>query len=188
MSANGFRDYFKVLGWERVYVVCDADGGFKRRFAKTLARQFHPCMESRLTGALKPSQRDQRAYGSALRSGERRRKYEQFGQLLEPDGVAVSGAAAPRLRWSISGVTATSTISSNDLLRPLGGQAGSARLLRLAPGASAFSAAFPEEGIPLASVGPRDAPIAANLDAESHDQPQLRRGLQRACERALGGE
>ena len=58
MSANGYRDYYKVLGLER-----GADAGAIKRSFRKLARQHHPDVNPGDAAALRQSRR-----GSVLRA------------------------------------------------------------------------------------------------------------------------
>jgi len=138
-------DYFQgFLGVER-----GADARRSSVSFRKLARQFIPDVIPMtvlsLSLCLYHSKRSARPR-SALRSGEGDANTSSSASL-EPDGVAVLAAAAPRLRslLSISGVTATSTIF---IQRPASaasvGSSGQCRLLRLRRAASAFSGGFPE--------------------------------------------
>ena len=74
MSANGYRDYFKVLGVERG---ADADT-IKKAFRK-LARQYHPDVNPGDKGAEAKFKEVSEAY-EVLSDPDKRRRYEQFGQ------------------------------------------------------------------------------------------------------------
>jgi len=155
----------------------------KRSFRKA-GPSVHPGNVNPMTPALKPSFKEASATGlrSALRS-EKRPNTSTFGPVTGArNWVAVLAAwRVPRLSMSISGVTATSTISS----RPCFGASVVKRAVpasQVRPGGFRSPAAFPRR-IPSGFGGPRTH-IRANLDAESHDQPQLRRGLSNGCERA----
>ena len=74
MGANGYRDYFKVLGVERS---ADADA-IKRAFRK-LARQYHPDVNPDDVGAEAKFKEVSEAY-EVLSDPDKRRRYEQFGQ------------------------------------------------------------------------------------------------------------
>ena len=74
MSANGYRDYFKVLGVERS---ADADA-IKRAFRK-LAREYHPDVNPGDASAEARFKEISEAY-EVLSDPDKRRKYEQFGQ------------------------------------------------------------------------------------------------------------
>jgi curved DNA-binding protein len=80
MSANGYRDYFKVLGVERG---ADADA-IKRAFRK-LARQHHPDVNPGDASAEAKFKEISEAY-EVLSDPEKRRRYEQFGQYWSQMG------------------------------------------------------------------------------------------------------
>ncbi|MBM5789383.1 MAG: J domain-containing protein, partial [Cyanobacteria bacterium M_DeepCast_200m_mx_001] len=80
MSANGYRDYFKVLGVERG---ADADT-IKRAFRK-LARQYHPDVNPGDQGAEAKFKEVSEAY-EVLSDPDKRRRYEQFGQYWNQAG------------------------------------------------------------------------------------------------------
>ena len=102
MGANGYRDYFKVLGVERS---ADADA-IKRAFRK-LARQYHPDVNPDDAGAEAKFKEVSEAY-EVLSDPDKRRRYEQFGQYWSQ-----AGAALARAGWTLTSVaTAISTISS----------------------------------------------------------------------------
>lgn len=85
MSANGYRDYFKVLGVERG---ADADT-IKRAFRK-LARQHHPDVNPGDASAEAKFKEISEAY-EVLSDPEKRRRYEQFGQYWSQMGGSGSG-------------------------------------------------------------------------------------------------
>jgi curved DNA-binding protein len=80
MGANGYRDYFKVLGVERS---ADADA-IKRAFRK-LARQYHPDVNPDDAGAEAKFKEVSEAY-EVLSDPDKRRRYEQFGQYWSQAG------------------------------------------------------------------------------------------------------
>ena len=85
MSANGYRDYFKVLGVERG---ADADA-IKKAFRK-LARQYHPDVNPGDKGAEAKFKEISEAY-EVLSDPDKRRRYEQFGQYWSQAGGAGPG-------------------------------------------------------------------------------------------------
>jgi len=85
MNANGYRDYFKVLGVERN---ADADA-IKRSFRK-LARQFHPDVNPGDKTAEARFKEISEAY-EVLSDPEKRRRYEQFGQYWNQAGAGGVG-------------------------------------------------------------------------------------------------
>jgi curved DNA-binding protein len=80
MSANGYRDYFKVLGVDRG---ADADA-IKRAFRK-LARQYHPDVNPGNQEAEAKFKEISEAY-EVLSDPDKRRRYEQFGQYWSQAG------------------------------------------------------------------------------------------------------
>ena len=87
MSANGYRDYFKVLGVERG---ADADT-IKRAFRK-LARQYHPDVNPGDKAAEAKFKEVSEAY-EVLSDPDKRRRYEQFGQYWNQMGGSGGGGA-----------------------------------------------------------------------------------------------
>ena len=171
MSANGYRDYFKVLGVDRG---ADADA-IKRAFRK-LARQYHPDVNPGDEGAEAKFKEISEAY-EVLSDPDKRRRYEQFGQYWSQAGAA-SGGGMGGMDVDF-GRYGNFDDFINDLLGRFGGAA--------APGAGGFGgfgSGFPGGfggGFPGAAAG-RGA--ALNLDAEA----TIRLGLAdafRGCERTL---
>jgi len=159
MSANGYRDYFKVLGVERG---ADADA-IKRSFRK-LARQYHPDVNPGDKGAEARFKEISEAY-EVLSDPEKRRRYEQFGQYWNQMGGGAAGGADVDF-----GRYGNFDDFINDLLGRFGGGAGF-------PGGSGFPGGFGGPG-----AGGRSAPV--NLDAEATialDYAEAFRG----CERTL---
>lgn len=159
MSANGYRDYFKVLGVERG---ADADA-IKRAFRK-LARQYHPDVNPGDKSAEAKFKEVSEAY-EVLSDPDKRRRYEQFGQYWSQVGGAGGGAADVDF-----GRYGNFDDFINDLLGRFGGPGGAA------PGGFGFGAGFPG-----GFGGP--AP-AANLDAEATITIGFADGF-RGCERTL---
>jgi len=160
MSANGYRDYFKVLGVERG---ADADA-IKRSFRK-LARQYHPDVNPGDKGAEARFKEISEAY-EVLSDPEKRRRYEQFGQYWNQMGGGAAGGADVDF-----GRYGNFDDFINDLLGRFGG--GGAGF----PGGSGFPGGFGGPG-----AGGRSAPV--NLDAEATialDYAEAFRG----CERTL---
>ena len=83
MSANGYRDYFKVLGLDRS---ADADA-IKRTFRK-LARKYHPDVNPGDKDAEAKFKEISEAY-EVLSDPDKRRRYEQFGQYWNQGGAGV---------------------------------------------------------------------------------------------------
>ncbi|MCP9772746.1 DnaJ domain-containing protein [Synechococcus sp. Tobar12-5m-g] len=170
MSANGYRDYFKVLGVERS---ADAEG-IKRSFRK-LARQYHPDVNPDDASAEAKFKEISEAY-EVLSDPEKRRRYEQFGQYWSQMGGGGSGGA-PGFDVDF-GRYGNFDDFINDLLGRFGGQVGN-------PGFG-FSGGFPGNfsggfGGPGGGAGPA-API--NLDAEATINLSFADAF-RGCERTL---
>ena len=173
MSANGSRDYFKVLGVDRG---ADADA-IKRAFRK-LARQYHPDVNPGDQSAEARFKEISEAY-EVLSDPDKRRRYEQFGQYWsQAGGAAGGGMGGMDVDFGRYG---NFDDFINDLLGRFGG-AGAA-----GPGAGGFGgfgSGFPGGfggGFAGAGAG-RGA--ALNLDAEA----TIRLGLAdafRGCERTL---
>ena len=85
MSANGYRDYFKVLELDRG---ANADA-IKRSFRK-LARQYHPDVNPGDKDAETRFKEISEAY-EVLSDPEKRRRYEQFGQYWNQMGGGGGG-------------------------------------------------------------------------------------------------
>ena len=85
MSANGYRDYFKVLGVDR-----GADNDAIKRAFRKLARQHHPDVNPGDAGAEAKFKEVSEAY-EVLSDPDKRARYEQFGQYWNQAGR--SGAA-----------------------------------------------------------------------------------------------
>ena len=80
MSANGYRDYFKVLGVER-----GADADTVKKAFRKLARQYHPDVNPGDKGAEAKFKEVSEAY-EVLSDPDKRRRYEQFGQYWSQAG------------------------------------------------------------------------------------------------------
>jgi len=159
MSANGYRDYFKVLGVDRS---ADADA-VKRAFRK-LARQYHPDVNPGDQGAEAKFKEISEAY-EVLSDPDKRRRYEQFGQYWNQAGAG-GGMGGVDVDFGRYG---NFDDFINDLLGRFGGPGG--------PGGvgGGFGGGFPGGGFPggfgsgfpgggFAGPG-RSAPL--NLDAEA---------------------
>jgi curved DNA-binding protein len=163
MSANGYRDYFKVLGVERT---ADADA-IKRAFRK-LARQYHPDVNPGDANAEARFKEVSEAY-EVLSDPEKRRRYEQFGQYWSQMGGP--GGGGPGGFDVDFGRYGNFDDFINDLLGRFGGAAG------MGGGFGGFGSGFP------AGFGGRGAaPI--DLDAEATIQLTLADAF-RGCERTL---
>jgi curved DNA-binding protein len=179
MSANGYRDYFKVLGVDRS---ADADA-IKRAFRK-LARQYHPDVNPGNQEAEAKFKEISEAY-EVLSDPDKRRRYEQFGQYWSQagGGGATGGFDVDFGRYG------NFDDFINDLLgRFAGPGAGSA------PGGFGFGSGFPggfaggggfggPGGFGAAS-GFGGRATAPNLDAEASINLTLAEAF-RGCERTL---
>ena len=85
MGANGYRDYFKVLGVDR-----GADNDAIKRAFRKLARQHHPDVNPGDAGAEAKLKEVSEAY-EVLSDPDKRARYEQLGQYWNQAGR--SGAA-----------------------------------------------------------------------------------------------
>jgi len=163
MSANGYRDYFKVLGVERG---ADADA-IKRAFRK-LARQYHPDVNPGDSNAEARFKEVSEAY-EVLSDPEKRRRYEQFGQYWNQMGGAAAGGPGG---FDVDfGRYGNFDDFINDLLGRFGGAAG------MGGGFGGFGSGFP------AGFGGRGA-APADLDAEATINLSLSNAF-RGCERTL---
>ncbi|MCT0200524.1 J domain-containing protein [Synechococcus sp. CS-1325] len=179
MSANGYRDYFKVLGVERS---ADADA-IKRSFRK-LARQYHPDVNPDDASAEAKFKEISEAY-EVLSDPEKRRRYEQFGQYWSQMGGGSGGAPGFDVDFGRYG---NFDDFINDLLGRFGGQAGQGGPAGFggAPGGFGFSGGFPG-GFSSGFGGPGGAPgrpATLNLDAEATINLSYAEAF-RGCERTL---
>jgi len=161
MSANGYRDYFKVLELERG---ADADA-IKRSFRK-LARQYHPDMNPGDKAAEARFKEISEAY-EVLSDPEKRRRYEQFGQYWNQMGGGGGGVGAD----VDFGRYGNFDEFINDLLGRFGGSAAG-----MGGGFGGFGSGFPS------GFGGRAAPV--DLDAEATINLTLSEAF-RGCERHL---
>ena len=154
MGANGYRDYFNVLGVDR-----GADADTVKRAFRKLARQYHPDVNPGDAGAEAKFKEVSEAY-EVLSDPEKRRRYEQFGQYWSQAG----GGSGPSGVDVDFGRYGNFDDFINDLLGRFGGPAGGG-----APGGFGFGSGFPGGfggpgfggGMP---GGARSTPV--NLDAE----------------------
>lgn len=172
MNANGYRDYFKVLGVERT---ADADT-IKRAFRK-LARQYHPDVNPGDQEAEAKFKEVSEAY-EVLSDPDKRRRYEQFGQYWGQAGAAGMGGMDVDF-----GRYGNFDEFINDLLGRFGGAGGGAG----APGGFGFgSSGFPG-GFATGGFGGgfgTGRAAAPNLDAEATISLSLAEAF-RGCERTL---
>ncbi len=175
MNANGYRDYFKVLGVERS---ADADT-IKRTFRK-LARQYHPDVNPGDKGAEARFKEISEAY-EVLSDPEKRRRYEQFGQYWNQ--VGNGGGPVPGFDVDF-GRYGNFDDFINDLLGRFGGAGGAG--FAGAPGGFGFAGGFPGGFGPGFGGGPAAAGRAAapNLDAEATISLSMAEAF-RGCERTL---
>lgn len=172
MGANGYRDYFKVLGVDRG---ADADT-IKRSFRK-LARQYHPDVNPGNQGAEAKFKEISEAY-EVLSDPDKRRRYEQFGQYWNQAGGG-SGMGGVDVDFGRYG---NFDDFINDLLGRFGGPGGGAGFAGAPGGFGGFGSGFPGGfGAPGASVG-RGVPL--NLDAEASINLSFAEAF-RGCERTL---
>jgi curved DNA-binding protein len=170
MSANGYRDYFKVLGVERG---ADADA-IKRAFRK-LARQYHPDVNPGNQEAEAKFKEISEAY-EVLSDPDKRRRYEQFGQYWSQAGGGSGGVDVDFGRYG------NFDDFINDLLGRFGGPGGGAG--PAGGGFGGFGSGFPGGfggGFPGPGGG-RPAPV--NLDAEANLILSFAEAF-RGCERTL---
>jgi curved DNA-binding protein len=173
MSANGYRDYFKVLGVDR-----SADADTVKRAFRKLARQYHPDVNPGDQSAEAKFKEISEAY-EVLSDPDKRKRYEQFGQYWSQAGGG--GPAGMDVDFGRYG---NFDDFINDLLGRFGGPGGGA------PGGfggfgSGFPGGFAGSGFPgggFAGAGGR-AP-APNLDAEASISLTFSEAF-RGCERTL---
>ena len=166
MSANGYRDYFKVLGVERG---ADADA-IKRSFRK-LARQYHPDVNPGDKQAEARFKEISEAY-EVLSDPDKRRRYEQFGQYWNQAGSSGMGGVDVDF-----GRYGNFDDFINDLLGRFGGAGGAA-------GGGGFGSGFPGGGFPGGGFGGPGRAAAPNLDAEASISLSFAEAF-RGCERTL---
>jgi curved DNA-binding protein len=146
MSANGYRDYFKVLGVDR-----GADNDAIKRAFRKLARQHHPDVNPGDAGAEAKFKEVSEAY-EVLSDPDKRARYEQFGQYWNQAGRA-SGADGDSANYG------NFDDFINDLLGRMGGGGagfGGPGSYGAPSGFGGFGSGFP---------GGRQTPV--NLDAEA---------------------
>lgn len=177
MNANGYRDYFKVLGVDRG---ADADA-IKRAFRK-LARQYHPDVNPGDESAEARFKEVSEAY-EVLSDPDKRRRYEQFGQYWSQAGAG-GGMGGMDVDFGRYG---NFDEFINDLLGRFGGaQAGGSGGFGFGSGfpgggfgSSGFGAGFPGGGFSGRARG-----SGPNLDAEASIRLSLGEAF-RGCERTL---
>jgi curved DNA-binding protein len=177
MSANGYRDYFKVLGLERG---ADADA-IKRSFRK-LARQYHPDVNPGDKSAEAKFKEISEAY-EVLSDPDKRRRYEQFGQYWSQAGGG-GGMGGVDVDFGRYG-------NFDDFINDLLGRFGGPGAGGAAPGGvggfgSGFPGGFGASGFAGGGFGgPGSGRSAAvNLDAEASISLSFSEAF-RGCERTL---
>jgi curved DNA-binding protein len=173
MTANGYRDYFKVLEVER-----GADAETIKRSFRKLARQYHPDVNPGDQAAEARFKEISEAY-EVLSDPEKRRRYEQFGQYWSQMGGASSG---PGAGFDVDfGRYGSFDDFINDLLGRFGG-GGAGGFAGGFPGGfgSGFGSGFPGGGFPGGAS--RSSPV--NLDAEATLSLSYGDAF-RGCERTL---
>ncbi|TVS06426.1 MAG: J domain-containing protein [Cyanobium sp. PLM2.Bin73] len=163
MNANGYRDYFKVLGVDRG---ADADT-IKRAFRK-LARQYHPDVNPGDQSAEARFKEVSEAY-EVLSDPDKRRRYEQFGQYWSQAGAG-GGVGGMDVDFGRYG---NFDEFINDLLGRFGGAQGGGS------GGFGFGSGFPGGGFAGSARG-----TGPNLDAEASIRLSLGEAF-RGCERTL---
>jgi curved DNA-binding protein len=173
MAANGYRDYFKVLGVDRG---ADADA-IKRAFRK-LARQYHPDVNPGDKAAEAKFKEISEAY-EVLSDPDKRRRYEQFGQYWSQAGGSTGGMDVDFGRYG------NFDDFINDLLGRFGGGSPGAGA---SPGGFGFGGGFPSgfgSGFSSAGFsGGGGRPSSPNLDAEATIRLNLSEAF-RGSERTL---
>ena len=172
MGANGYRDYFQVLGVDRS---ADADA-IKRAFRK-LARQYHPDVNPNDKDAESKFKEISEAY-EVLSDPQKRQRYEQFGQYWNHAGGGAGSGGGFDVDFGRYG---NFDDFINDLLGRFGGPAGGAGF----PGG--FSGGFPGGGFGAGfpgGMGQAGRGPAANLDAEATISLSFAEAF-RGCERTL---
>jgi curved DNA-binding protein len=165
MTANGYRDYFKVLEVERG---ADADT-IKKSFRK-LARQYHPDVNPGDKNAEARFKEISEAY-EVLSDPDKRRRYEQYGQYWSQMGGGSGGAPGFDVDFGRYG---SFDDFINDLLGRFGGPGG---------GGGGFGGGFPGGfGSGFPGAGMRST--AVNLDAEATLSLSYSDAF-RGCERTL---
>ncbi len=175
MSANGYRDYFKVLGVER-----GADADTVKRTFRKLARQYHPDVNPGDASAEARFKEISEAY-EVLSDPDKRRRYEQYGQYWSQAG---GSGGAPGFDVDF-GRYGNFDDFINDLLGRFGG-AAEAGGFSGAPSGFGFSGGFPA-GFGSGFAGPASGAGrsgVANLDADATISLSFAEAF-RGCERTL---
>jgi curved DNA-binding protein len=169
MSANGYRDYFKVLGLDR-----SADAETVKRSFRKLARQYHPDVNPGDASAEAKFKEISEAY-EVLSDPDKRKRYEQFGQYWNQAGAAGSGPAGFDVDFGRYG---NFDDFINDLLGRFGGPG--------APpgGFGGFGGGFPGGFSSSGFATGQGRASAPNLDAEATISLSFSEAF-RGCERTL---
>jgi curved DNA-binding protein len=169
MSANGYRDYFKVLGLDR-----SADAETVKRSFRKLARQYHPDVNPGDASAEAKFKEISEAY-EVLSDPDKRKRYEQFGQYWNQAGAAGSGPAGFDVDFGRYG---NFDDFINDLLGRFGGPG--------APpgGFGGFGGGFPGGFSSSGFSTGQGRASAPNLDAEATISLSFSEAF-RGCERTL---
>ncbi len=169
MSANGYRDYFKVLGLDR-----SADAETVKRSFRKLARQYHPDVNPGDASAEAKFKEISEAY-EVLSDPDKRKRYEQFGQYWNQAGAAGSGPAGFDVDFGRYG---NFDDFINDLLGRFGGPG--------APpgGFGGFGGGFPGGFSSSGFATGQGRASAPNLDAEASISLSFSEAF-RGCERTL---
>jgi curved DNA-binding protein len=146
MGANGYRDYFKVLGVDR-----GADNDAIKRAFRKLARQHHPDVNPGDAGAEAKFKEVSEAY-EVLSDPDKRARYEQFGQYWTQAGRA-SGADGASANYG----------NFDDFINDLLGRMGGGGVGFGGPGSYGAPSGFGGFG----SGFPGGRQTAVNLDAEA---------------------
>lgn len=169
MAADGYRDYFKVLGVER-----GADADTIKRAFRRLARQYHPDVNPGDKDAEARFKEVSEAY-EVLSDPDKRRRYEQFGQYWNQVGGPGGGAGVD----VDFGRYGNFDDFINDLLGRFGGPGGGG--FAGAPGGFGFGSGFPGG---FSGFGGPGAARPVNLDAEATLNLSYADAF-RGCERTL---
>ena len=169
MAADGYRDYFKVLGVER-----GADADTIKRAFRRLARQYHPDVNPGDKDAEARFKEVSEAY-EVLSDPDKRRRYEQFGQYWNQAGGPGGGAGVD----VDFGRYGNFDDFINDLLGRFGGPGGGG--FAGAPGGFGFGSGFPGG---FSGFGGPGAARPVNLDAEATLNLSYADAF-RGCERTL---
>ena len=176
MSANGYRDYFKLLELDR-----GADADAVKRSFRRLARQYHPDVNPGDKGAEAKFKEISEAY-EVLSDPEKRRRYEQFGQYWNQMGGPGRGGVGADVDFGRYG---NFDEFINDLLGRFGGGGGGGGFGGFGSGfPGGFGGGFPGGFGGGPGGGPGGRATAPDLDAEASLSLSLSDAF-RGCERTL---